>query len=332
MTTFFPMNHAPLMTAFLVGEVGAFRDDPVIVLDVGARAGVGPEWAVFGDQLRAYAFEPDEAECQRLAANAPSNVTYIPRALGRQLGRRALYHTALADSVGLYRTNQKYLDRFLNRDNGMLVAESTVDVSSLDETLTEFGVPAIDFIKLDVEGAELEILQGGAACLSRPSLLGLVSEIRFHREINGSPSFAELDLFLRPHGFVLYDLAIHHHSRIDLPYPGMLALQKPNGEPLYAYTTRGQLQDGNALYFRDPLLPGCAPSLDQMPALSVLKMCAIMEIYSLNDCAAELLLAARPQVDAITDTGRLLDLLATGISGTPTSFRDYTSRFHRTPR
>ena len=60
-------------------------------------------------------------------------------------------------------------------------------------------------------------------------------------------------------------------------------------------------------------------------------MCAFMEIFSLNDCAAELLLAARTRIDALTDTTHLLDLLASGIWGTTTSFKDYAERFRKHP-
>jgi FkbM family methyltransferase len=327
----FAMNYAPLMASFLAKEAGTFRDNPIVLLDVGARGGVGREWDVFGDQLRAYAFEPNEEECQRLAAAAPPNLTYIPRALGRQRGRQTLYETAHPDAAGLYRTDEKYLGRFLNRDNGVIVGESTVEVSALDDVLAEFNVPAVDFIKLDVEGAELDVLKGGPGCIDNPSLLGLLSEIRFHREINGSPSFSELDLFLRTCGFMLFDLQFHYQSRIALPYPGLQHYRRANGEPFFAYTTRGQIQDGNALYLRDLLLPDRKPLIGEVSATSVLKMCAVMEIFSLNDCAAELLLATRTRIDALTDTTYLLDLLASGICGTTTSFKDYAERFARHP-
>jgi hypothetical protein len=78
-------------------------------------------------------------------------------------------------------------------------------------------------------------------------------------------------------------------------------------------------------------LPAAAPLLGKVSARSVLKMCAIMEVFSLSDCAAELLLAARAQIDALTDTSHLLDLLASGICGTTTSFKDYVARFHQHP-
>src|SRR5229473_5969337 len=122
----FAINHAPLMTSFLVNETGIFRENPVVLLDVGARGGVAREWQVFGDQLRAYCFEPNEEECRRLTATAAPNLKYIPRALGRQNANQILYQTAHADSAGLYRTDMGYLGRFLNRDNGVTVGESAV--------------------------------------------------------------------------------------------------------------------------------------------------------------------------------------------------------------
>jgi hypothetical protein len=213
----------------------------------------------------------------------------------------------------------------------MVVAESLTEISTLDDVLAEFNVPAIDFIKLDVEGAELDVLKGGVGRVSGPGLLGLVSEIRFHREINGSPPFAELDLFLRSRGFMLFDLEFHYQSRGGLPYPGLQHYRRANGEPFFAYTTRGQIQDGNALYLRDLLLPDAKPLIGEVSATSVLKMSAFMEIFSLNDCAAELLLADRKRIDALVDTTRLLDLLASGICGTTTSFKDYVGRFARHP-
>lgn len=327
----FAINHAPLMTSFLVNETGIFRENPVVLLDVGARGGVGREWQVFGDQLRAYCFEPNEEECRRLTAAAAPTLKYIPRALGRQNAKQTLYQTAHADSAGLYRTDMGYLGRFLNRDNGVTVGESAIDVTALDDVLAQFDVPAVDFIKLDVEGAELDVLTGGQRCIGNPSLLGLLSEVRFQKEINGSPIFAEFDLFVRKFGFALFDLEFHHQSRLALPYPGLQHYRRANGEPFFAYTTRGQVQDGNALYLRDLLLPSDTPRLGQVSAISVLKMCAVMEVFSLNDCAAELLLAARQRVDDLTDTARLLDLLASGICGTATSFEAYTRRFREHP-
>ena len=327
----FATNYAPLMTSFLVKETMIFRNDPVVIFDIGARGGVGREWDVLGDQLRAYAFEPDEEECRRLAANAPAHLTYIPKALGKSSGSQTLYWTSLPDSAGLYRTRMDYFNRLLNRDNGVTVREGKVNVTSLDEVVAEYKIATVDFIKLDIEGAELDVLQGGQNFLRGQLPLGLLSEIRFHEEINGSPPFSEFDAYLRGQGLRLYDLQFYYQSRAVMPYPGLQHYHRPNGTKFFAYTSRGQLQDGDALYFRDLLLPSGAPLIDSMPASAILKMCVFMEIFSMNDCAAELLLASRERIDAVVDINRLLNLLASGICGFPITFRDYTERYFKEP-
>jgi len=323
----FQTSQPPLMTSFLVQESKVFRDRPVVILDVGARGGIGREWTVFDDQLRVYAFEADVKECQRLAAAAPPGLSYIPRAIGRTRGKAVLYETDPGGSSGLYKTRMDYFGRFLNRDNGVVVGERLIDVASLDEVLVEYGVSSVDFIKLDAEGAELDILQGGESHLAGNKPLGILSEMRFHEEINGSPPFASLDVFLRQRGFRLFDLQFYHQSRMALPYPSAGEYRKTTGERYHAYTVRGQLQDGDALYFRDLLLPPGNAVLKAVDAIDVLKMCAFLEIFSFNDCAAELLIACREKVDAIIDTTRLLDLLASGVAGTSTTYEAYVAQY-----
>jgi len=321
----FSVNKTPLMVAYLVNEVRAFESDPVVIFDVGARDGVNSEWAVFGDQLKVYCFEPDEEECERLTAEASPLVHYLASAVGRSSGPATLFETKLPYSSGLYKTRMEYFNRFINWDNGITVSERIIDVKSLDEVVSTIGIDHIDFIKLDAEGAELDILEGAEKMLMTGNLVGVLSEIRLHREINGSPPFADLDSFLRRYNFHLFDLEVNRHSRKALPYPQVADYRMESGERFFAYTTRGQVQDGDALYFRDYLLTP-ARSL-----VEILKVAAFMEIYSLNDCAAELIVANRERLKSIVDTDRLLNLLATGIAGREVDHRDYLKAYFAEP-
>jgi FkbM family methyltransferase len=322
----FPINKKPLMVSYLVQELRAFEREPMVIFDVGARGGVNSEWAVFGDQISVYCFEPDEEECRRLTAEAAPQVHYIASALGRSSGVKTLFEAKLPYSSGLYKTRMEYFDRFLNGDNGVTVAERNVAVRSLDEVIASANIDHVDFIKLDAEGAELDILEGAEATVKSGNFVGVLSEIRLHGEINGSPPFAMLDTFLRRQGFRLFDLEVNRHSRKALPYPQVADYRMPSGERFFAYTARGQVQDGDALYFRDYLL---APALSP---LSVLKAASLMEIYSLNDCAAELIDANRQQLKGMADPDRLLDLLASGIEGQNISYQDYLKAYFTDPK
>ena len=56
-----------------------------------------------------------------------------------------------------------------------------VEVISLDDYLAKNKCPSVDFVKLDVEGAELEVLKGAQRLLSgklRPVILAEISDVR----------------------------------------------------------------------------------------------------------------------------------------------------------
>jgi FkbM family methyltransferase len=327
----FQINPSPLMTRHLVEETEIFARDPFIFVDIGAHSGFPVEWTVFAPRARLYCFEPNEAECKRLSASAPPNVTYIPKAIGAKTGVQTLYEAKLPYSTGLYKGNMAFYGRFLGRDNLRVIAEHAITVYALDEALAPYGVKAVDFLKIDVEGAELEILAASTLAGPASALLGLQTEIRFHKESNGSPSFATVDAALAERNFRLYNLQFNHQSRHGLPYPGTMDYRLPSGERFFAYSTYGQILDGDGLYFRDLLLPGCQALLETLSPICLLKLCALFEVYSLSDCAAELIEAARPRLATVTDCDRLLDLLASGMLGRPISHRDYRAAFDHDP-
>jgi len=322
-------NARPLMALHLAGERRLFDSDPIVIADVGARGGFNAEWAAIREASRIVCFEPDESECARLRAKAPPNVTYIPRALAGKPGPAVLYETKLAASTGLYKTAMGYFGRLLNRDNGVVVAERPVEATTLDAALREFGFDAVDFIKLDAEGAELDILRGGAGVIDASPALGVLSEVRYQPEINGSPAFGEFDCYLRQIGLRLYGLRALNQSRVALPYPGLEDYRLPSGERFFAYTTHGQIQDGDAIYFRDVLIDANREAFEAASAIKILKLAVLYEIYCLNDCAAELILAARGKLGSIVDCERLLDLLASGIAGRAVRFRDYIDHYFK---
>jgi FkbM family methyltransferase len=328
----FSINPNPLMSDYLVKSAEVFAADPIVILDIGARGGFNTEWEVLGDQCRIYCFEPDKAEFERLKTTAPAHVTYIPCAVGGKSGPAVLYEAKLGASTSLYKTDMNYFGRLLNRDNGIVVAEHSVQVSTLDEVLTKYKIPPPNFIKLDVEGAEVDVLAGAASHLDVSTLLGVLSEIRFQREINGSPPFAHLDMLLQRAGLRLFDLQFSHQSRRAMPYPSLEDYRLPSGERFFAYTTHGQIQDGDALYFRDFLVDANRQLIEEISPRAILKLCAFLELYSFNDCAAELILALRERLAPIVDCSLILDLLASGVTGRTISYDQYIRDYFDPPK
>ena len=77
------------------------------------------------------------------------------------------------------------------------------DVVPLDEVAAREQLRP-DCLKVDVQGAELDVLRGGASILHTLKLIEL--EVEFNYQYKGQALFSEIDLFLREHGFALLGL------------------------------------------------------------------------------------------------------------------------------
>lgn len=148
------------------------------VLDIGAHHGLYGLLAskCVGRKGRVICIEPSPRERSRLArhvrVNRCSNVVIEPHAIGNEPGPADFFVVNGACDWG-------------NSLRAPLVLGSThqirVEVRSIDEVLHRLGISRVDFIKLDIEGAELQALRGASRVLrgpSRPAMLVEVQDLR----------------------------------------------------------------------------------------------------------------------------------------------------------
>lgn len=159
------------------GLLQRFLRPGMTVVDVGAHHGFHTLLAskLVGSSGRVFAFEPSQRERKalriNLALNACRNVEIQNCALGATDGD-ALLHVAKWQSG-------------CNSLRPPVVSEATsptrVKVKALDSWMRESKVATVDFIKLDVEGGELEVLRGAERMLAmseRPVILAEVEDSR----------------------------------------------------------------------------------------------------------------------------------------------------------
>lgn len=147
----------------LRAAVVARIDRSSVVLDVGASVGA---WTVplaraLGPAARVYAFEPVPSNRRRLertvAANRLTNVTVSALALGDGSRQVDMW---LRSSVTGAETGTAAI---VAAGGGHL----TVEMRPLDEWVDAMALQRLDFIKLDVEGAELMVLEGAHRTITR---------------------------------------------------------------------------------------------------------------------------------------------------------------------
>lgn len=220
-------------------DLKALSSDSMTVLDIGARASNIGHWKVFGKNLRYLGFEPDPEECFQLNENVKKQQeswqeTYFPIALGKNCQKRLFYVTERAGCSSLLEPNIQAVESFITASLVKPKEVKEVETCSLAEWSKTYDIKDVDYIKVDVQGAELEILQGGQDILT--SSLALEVEVEFLEVYKGQPLFNEVDTWIRSQGFILFDISKVFNKRTNLPE------QIPS---------QGQLTWGDALYFRD---------------------------------------------------------------------------------
>lgn len=142
------------------------NQSPLCIFDVGANKGQFLSLVLgrlHGVPLVVHAFEPGQQTFGMLCQNIGSNpaVRLNQCALSQQPGE-AILHYAEAGS-GLASLSNRRLDHFgIHFDRTETVRLDTVDAYSARE-----NVEQIDWLKLDVEGHELEVLRGATGMLSQ---------------------------------------------------------------------------------------------------------------------------------------------------------------------
>jgi len=256
------------MTIFNVGSRKVDSQD-----DYGSQ-----DWGIFAPNLTIYAFDADADACD--VANADLEFrqvnwteTHIPLAMSDTVGDATLYVTKHPMCSSLYQPNEAYLNRFsdliefMGLDFVVGIETTTIDAFCQDE-----GIEEIDFLKVDVQGADLKVLQGSKSILSR-SVLAVQVEVLFCELYENQPLFSDVDTFLRQQGFTLFNLPIAYRHR--------------QGSPIVSEINPGQILWGDALYLRDLILEGVNNHLKSPENL--LKLAGIADILNFPDYALELL-------------------------------------------
>lgn len=165
------VGHRLFQGDFEVAELSFVRrhlKPGTVFLDVGANAGIFTVLAGkrLGPAGSVHAFEPGEAEQsllrQNLALNRLSNVAVYDGAVSNHCGTAQL---AVAQDGALNSLAKT------EHPNQTVKAWRDVSVITLDEYVTQKGIQRVDFIKIDVEGAEKWVFEGADRLLtSTPDL------------------------------------------------------------------------------------------------------------------------------------------------------------------
>ena len=319
------INSSAKLTKHLVKNK-VFRQKPFVIVDVGARGGFAPHWSIFSDQINCIGFEPDVIECEKLnRSSSDLNRRVYPFALHKNKGIYPFYITKLPNSSGFYPTDMGIVERFPIWEPLTIESVKELNTIDFDSFASENNIQYVDFVKLDTEGSELDILEGAVETLKQ-SVLGISCEALFSPWHKGQRVFADLDSFLRSHGFELYDIPTYKFARKSLPdFSNAI-------NPTTAVANYGQVVFSDVLYLRDAVkeIENGSALGDVWDEGRILKLVSLYELFDLPDCAIELLQYAQKKgliSHSETEIEYFCDLITSGsIGGT---YRGYFKRFKK---
>lgn len=213
--------------------VDKIKKDYIFTLaDVGAMGGYSKKWDFMANAMNVLAFEPDEREFNKLKNS--DNVTYFNCALYNKSQELKFYITKGHGISSIYKPNLSLLAQFENIERFHIEKVETLPpakVNALDSIVKDNAIKEIDFIKLDTQGSELQILEG---CLNIviPKAFGMQIEVEFIEIYKNQPLFRDVDEFMYRCGFQLVDIRRQYWKRKDY----------------YDYEGKGQLIFGDALW------------------------------------------------------------------------------------
>jgi FkbM family methyltransferase len=154
-----------------------------------------------GPKGRVIALEPHSPTFRLLARNVPAtrfaNVDLLPVAAGEAAGELPIIEFTGSGKHSFYDVSA------FDSDYRPLGTEETVTVARLDDLLHEHGVPAVQFLKLDIEGAELAALRGMSLTLAASPAVAAIVEYNARAVRAASGTATGFVSEMRGHGFDL---------------------------------------------------------------------------------------------------------------------------------
>src|SRR3990170_3202732 len=183
----------------------------MVVVDIGANIGYYTLLAahLVGDEGKVFAFEPDPYNynllCRNIEVNGFRNVIPIRKAVFSKSGETKLFLDK--SNLGGHSLSEA------NVDKG---ASITVEVTSLDDYFKNKDCE-IDVIKMDVQGSEMEVLEGMTNTINQNDNLTIITEFWPMGLRNSGSSPAGFLNKLIEYGFALYQIG-QSVERVNVDY------------------------------------------------------------------------------------------------------------------
>lgn len=192
---------------------------PQVIFDVGAHHGetVAEYRRLFGEQPKIYSFEPYPASYQKLLSNTAHypNLQCFELGLAATSGQMRFYSNKSDATNSLLSFDAEEVKRLELGDTSIVqtIEQVEVPVDTVDNFCKKNSIQQIDILKMDVQGAELAVLQGAKQLLAMGAVKLVYAEVAFTPTYQQQPLFHHIASFLEGYSFRCFGLYDLIHSR-----------------------------------------------------------------------------------------------------------------------
>jgi FkbM family methyltransferase len=179
--------------------------EPCTVIDVGVAAGTPDLYTIFPEAYFLLVEPLSVFEPQLQSILETHRGSYVLAAAGAETGRVTFnVHVDYLEGSSLFK------EAMGPEADG---EEIEAPLVRLDDVVEERGLSGPFLIKVDVQGAELEVLEGAPRTLAGAEAVAL--EVSLFQFMKGAPEFHDVIAFMKARGFVAFDIVLGWNRPLD---------------------------------------------------------------------------------------------------------------------
>jgi FkbM family methyltransferase len=261
------------------------------LLDVGAANGAYDRWSAFQKFINYFGVEPDSRSSKSViksnSSSSYNSESLITHALWHSKGEVTLNLCRKPMASSIYEPNRQFINLFPEPERNDIVDTIMLPSETVDRVAQQANVN-FDVIKLDVQGAELDVLKGATNSLAQT--LAIDIEVEFCELYKDQPLFDQIFSFLRKSGLEFIDFTYIYRWSPD------------------SFNGLGQTTFSDALFMRAP--EKVAESKDASTIRKFAMICAVYErgdlLIRLGNACAKNTSIEKETISRILDLGKLL--------------------------
>lgn len=253
--------------------------EPFHMLDLGCSGGISSDWRVLAPFLRAIGIDLNAEEVKNLnTLEENRNIKYYagnlelspdhPIRQERGTSYVCESHTSFA-KTSAWDAHSRGLKQETLPNNS-----SKPDHVNLEALLQQAEFSWVDFVKIDVDGPDFDVLQSLEQDLKRLEILGFKLEVNLTGTDNPHDhTFHNMDRLMKKNGFELLDLDLRRYTKKALPGKFLFNF--------FGQTENGALAQGDALYIKKV-------EAHKLSKIKLVKIIALLSLFGQIDSAADL--------------------------------------------